>query len=84
MIRTLHQSGYNLDEDTLIAFRIHGVSQEFIGKIQGLGYQHPEAEQLIAMRIHGVTPEYIAALHSRGIQHPTIDDLVSMKIHGID
>jgi hypothetical protein len=84
MIRTLHESGYNLDEDTLIAFRIHGVSPEFIGKIQGLGYQHPEADQLIAMRIHGVTPEYITALHSRGIQHPTIDDLVSMKIHGID
>jgi len=26
---------------SLIAFRIHGVSPEFIGKLQGLGYQHP-------------------------------------------
>jgi hypothetical protein len=60
------------------------VSPEFIGKLQGLGYQHPDPEQLIAMRIHGVTPEYIASLRSRGIQHPTIDDLVSMRIHGID
>jgi len=47
--------GYNhLDLDKLIAFRIHGVSPEFIEKLKELGYSHPDPDQLIAMRIHGI------------------------------
>ena len=71
-------------DDDMIAFRIHGVSPEFIAKIEKLGYQHPEPDQLVAMRIHGVTPEYIANLKSRGMKNLTIDQLVSLRIHGID
>jgi len=68
----------------LIAFRIHGVSPEFIEKIKSLGYAHPEPDQLIAMRIHGVTPEFISNLKARGMKDLTIDQLVSLRIHGID
>ena len=57
---------------------------EFIQKLQGLGYSHPEPDELIAMRIHNVTPEYIADMRSRGMKDLTIDKLVSMRIHGID
>jgi len=42
--------------EQLIAFRIHGVSPEFIEKLQGLGYKHPDPDQLVTMRIHNVTP----------------------------
>ena len=68
----------------LIAFRIHGVSPDFISGVQKLGYSHPEPDQLIAMRIHGVTPEFISKLQSRGMKDLSIDKLVSLRIHGID
>jgi hypothetical protein len=42
------------------AFRIHGVSPEFIEKLQSLGYKHPDPDELVAMRIHNVTPESLA------------------------
>jgi predicted nuclease of predicted toxin-antitoxin system len=60
------------------------VSPDFIEKLQGLGYRHPEPEQLVAMRIHNVTPEYISNLHRRGMQNLSVDQLVEMRIHGID
>jgi hypothetical protein len=60
------------------------VSPEFIGKVQGLGYSHPDPDELIAMRIHNVTPEYISDMKARGIHDLSIDQLVSMRIHGID
>jgi hypothetical protein len=67
-----------------VAFRIHGVSPEFISKLHEIGYDRPEPEQLIAMRIHGVTPEFIKDMRSHGMQDLTIDKLVSLRIHGID
>ena len=72
------------DLDKLIAFRIHGVSPDFIGQLQKLGYPHPEPDQLIAMRILGVTPDFITGLQSRGMKNLTVDQLVSLRIHGID
>jgi len=69
---------------TLARFRIHGVSPDFIGQLQKLGYAHPEPDQLIAMRIHGVTPDFISGLQSRGMKNLSIDQLVSLRIHGID
>ena len=60
------------------------IPPEFIEKLQGLGYSHPDPDELIAMRIHNVTPEYIAGLRSRGMQNLTVDQLVGMRIHGID
>jgi len=60
------------------------VSPEFIAKLQGLGYAHPDPDELVAMRIHGVTPDYIAAMKGRGMQNLSIDQLVNMRIHGID
>jgi hypothetical protein len=68
----------------LIAFRIHGVSPEFIEKVESFGYKHPEPDQLIAMRIHGVSPEFISDMQSRGMKNLTIDQLVNLRIHGID
>jgi hypothetical protein len=60
------------------------VSPDFIDKLKGLGYAHPEPDDLIAMRIHNVTPEYISGLRQRGMRDLSIDQLVDMRIHGID
>ena len=43
----------------LIAFRIHGVSQQFIREIRAEGLTAIDSDKLIAYRIHGVTPELV-------------------------
>ena len=73
-----------LSPDNLVAFRIHGVTPEFIGEIAALGYTRSTPDQLVALRIHGVTPEYakeMTAIFGPG-QVP-LDDLVSLRIHGV-
>jgi hypothetical protein len=83
-VRSLKDTGYTPDADKLVAFRIHGVSTEFIQQLKGLGYRHPEVDQLIAMRIHGVTPEYIQSLRTHGMKDLTVNQLVSLRIQGIN
>ena len=73
----------HVDLDQLIAFRIHGVSPEFIGKLNDLGYKHLEADQLVAMRIHGATTEWIEALGRVGYDHIEPDQLIAFRIHGV-
>ena len=82
--RARGRPGSQLDEDQLIAFRMHGVTPEFIAKVEALGFKDPEPDQLVAMRVHGVTPEYIAEMKSRGMKDLTIDKLVNLRVHGID
>ena len=83
MIRTLHQNGYNPDEDTLIAMRIHGATPEWVEELKKRGYEHVDLEKLIAFRIHGVSPEFIEKLQGLGYQHPDPEQLVAMRIHGV-
>ena len=72
-----------LDLQQFIAFRIHGVSAEFIEQLQALSFKHPDPDQLVVMRIHGVTPEYINNLKSQGMKDLSIDQLVNMCVQGI-
>ena len=71
-----------LSPDDLVAFRIHGVTPEFIGEIAALGYTKSTPDQLVALRIHGVTPEYAREMTSIFGQVP-LDDLVAFRIHGL-
>jgi hypothetical protein len=84
MAREVRASGLDASEDTLIAFRVHNVSPEFIAKIDDLGYKRPNADQLIAMRVHDVTPEFISDMRSRGLKNLSIDQLINLRVHGID
>ncbi len=71
-----------LSPDDLVAFRIHGVTPEFIGEIAALGYTRSSPSQLVALRIHGVTPEYardMIAIFGK----MALDELVAFRIHGL-
>jgi hypothetical protein len=57
----------------------HGVSPEFIDKLQGSGYKHPEPDLLVAIRTHNFIAEQLHAL-GRGMQNLSINQLVSMRI----
>ena len=65
----------------LVAMRIHGVTVEFIRRVQQAGYQ-PEEEDLFKMRIHGVTPDFANEVR-RMYASASIEDLVRMRIHGV-
>ncbi len=77
------QDGYQPDEDTLIAMRIHGATPEWIAQLQKEGYDHVDLQELIAFRIHGVSPEFIEKIQSLGYKHPEPNQLVAMRIHGV-
>jgi len=55
-----------LDTDKLIAFKIHGVTPEFIEGIRSAGVNVSDSDKLIAFRIHGVSPEFISGIRSAG------------------
>jgi beta-lactamase regulating signal transducer with metallopeptidase domain len=71
-----------LSPDDLVAFRIHGVTPEFIAEISALGYAHSTPDELVALRIHGVTPEYAREMTAI-FGAVTLDDLVAFRIHGV-
>jgi beta-lactamase regulating signal transducer with metallopeptidase domain len=68
--------------DELIAFRIHGVTPEFIASIRAEGFERPSADDLLALRIHGVTPEYIRAMTAVVGRQP-LEDYAAFRIHGL-
>jgi len=82
-ISDMDAAGYrNLSVDDLISLKQHGVTPEFVRRIQAAGYK-PDVDELVAMAIHGVTPEYIAEMNAQGFKLD-IDQLVAFKIHGVE
>jgi beta-lactamase regulating signal transducer with metallopeptidase domain len=67
----------------LIAFRIHGVTPEFVEEVRAQGYARLSADDLVSMRIHGVTPEYIRAINRKFGEKLSVDDLIGARIHGV-
>jgi hypothetical protein len=63
----LAASGYrDLDVDTLISLRTHGVDGEFIRGIQAAASLIRRSTR-VNMRMHGITPEYVTDLRRRGL-----------------
>jgi hypothetical protein len=71
-----------LDTDKLMAFRIFGVTTDFIHQIRTAGLDISVSDKLVAFRIHGVTPELIRTLHQEGY-NPDEDKLIALRIHGV-
>ena len=74
----------DVDHQTLVQIRIHGVSADFVRKLRTLGYDDVAADQLITMRVHGVTPEFIRRVEAAGYHRVPIEKLVQMRIFDID
>jgi bla regulator protein blaR1 len=71
-----------LTDDELVAFRVHGVTPEFVRSIAALGYDRADPDDLVALKIHGVTPEYISEMNAVFGKTP-LEEHVSFKIHGV-
>jgi beta-lactamase regulating signal transducer with metallopeptidase domain len=71
-----------LSPSQLIAFRIHGVTPEFVEELGALGFRPVSADTLLALRIHGVTPEFIRAMRSEGLD-ASLERYTAFRIHGV-
>jgi beta-lactamase regulating signal transducer with metallopeptidase domain len=71
-----------LTPERLIAFRIHGVTPEFVEEVKAMGFRDVTADQLVAMRIHGVTPAFARAMKAEGFD-ADLDQLIAFRIHGV-
>jgi hypothetical protein len=71
-----------MDFDDLIAFRIHGVTPDFIEEMAAAGYKELPAERLVEFRIHGVDGEFVKDLKEQGYSGLSARDLVDARIHG--
>jgi beta-lactamase regulating signal transducer with metallopeptidase domain len=77
------RAGYDVSEEQLVEFRIHGVTPAFIESINAAGLGRLSAKELVEFRIHGVTPAFIASMKSAGIGDLSRSQLVEFRIHGV-
>jgi hypothetical protein len=79
----LRALGLDGDLDQFIAFRIHGVTPEFVRDARSWGLGELGADELISFRIHGVTGEFARAVAGWGFGTPDADELIALKIHRV-
>jgi beta-lactamase regulating signal transducer with metallopeptidase domain len=71
----------DLSVDNIVAFKVHGITPEFISKMRGAGLSD-DPDMLIAMAVHDVTPEFAEQMRSMGFELGT-DEIVAMKVHDV-
>ena len=72
-----------LTVDQLIAFKVHGVTPEFIREVEALGFGRPSPDDLISLRVHGITREYIDSVQRSWGKTLQLEEIVSLKVHGL-
>ncbi|MHA2496592.1 MAG: hypothetical protein ACXAEI_14005, partial [Candidatus Hodarchaeales archaeon] len=82
-IQELKELGYELTEDWLAKFVIHGVDAEFITGLQEYGYAGLSERELFRSRIHDVTADFIRELQDAGYTELPISQLTKMRIHDV-
>lgn len=68
--------------DRLIAFKVHGVTPEFVAEIAALGYKRVDPDDLVSLRVHGIDGEYVRKTNAQWGRRD-LDEIVSLKIHGV-
>ncbi|MEP6768047.1 MAG: M56 family metallopeptidase [Acidobacteriota bacterium] len=66
-----------------IAFRIHGVTPDWIRAISAAGLSRMTAEEAESLRIHSVTPSYLEGFRQAGYGSLTAEQALNLKIHGV-
>lgn len=70
-----------LTPEELVAFKIHGVTPEFIDEMAALGGPM-KPDDLVALRIHSVDREYVSRMKAL-FPELTLEEALAFKIHGV-
>ena len=73
----------NAPGDQMDAFRIHGVTAEFVRTMVGLLSTKLDADAAIALRIHGISPARVSEFKSLGFDRLDADQLIAFGVHGV-
>ena len=71
----------HLSVDQLVAFKIQGVTPEYVREMRAAGVQ-PRPDQFIALKVQDVTPQYVREMKSLG-QETDANNLIAMKVQDI-
>jgi beta-lactamase regulating signal transducer with metallopeptidase domain len=74
--------GNRLTAEELIAFRMHGVTPEFLRELTALGYTRASSDDLVALRVHGVSAADIGEFQ-RVFGRISLQRCISFRIHGV-
>lgn len=81
-IREMRSLGFkNIDDDELVASKIHRVTPDYIRKMRAAGWDL-SLDELQSSAIHGATPEFAAEMRKLGYTLD-FDDLVAFRIHRV-
>ncbi len=71
----------NLDVDQLVAFKVQGVTPEYVRELRASGVELTPG-QVIAFKVQDVTPEYVREMKALG-QQIEPNNLIAMKVQDI-
>jgi bla regulator protein BlaR1 len=74
----------NVSVDKLIEAKEHGVTPEFVGELQQMGYKNFSLDKAIELKDHGVNAEFIGALQKMGYPDISLDKAIELRDHGVD
>jgi beta-lactamase regulating signal transducer with metallopeptidase domain len=73
----------NASVDKLIEARDHGVTVEFVTRLQQMGYKNLTLDKAIELRDHGVDADFIENIREFGFTHFSLDEAVVLRDHGV-
>jgi hypothetical protein len=78
-VREMKSAGFTapaFTPDDAVAFRIHGVTPQFVREIRSLGYANATPDEVTALRIHGITAAEIRKENARAGRRIPLEDVV--------
>lgn len=73
----------NASVDKIIEAKEHGVTPEFVGELQQMGYRNFSLDKAIALKDHGVDAEFISSLQHLGYPDVSLDKAIELRDHGV-
>ena len=63
----MREQGFpDITDEQLVAFRIHGVTPDFVKRMRAAGYTRITPDELVSLRIHGVDESFMRAMSGTG------------------
>ncbi len=82
-IERAYPRAHTMDYEDLIAFRVRGVTSEWLRGIAGAGYGDIAPDDMHAFAALGVTAQYIGGLRTAGLTDATAEEIQSLRSSGV-